>query len=154
MRYGDPEEAKQIVQDLLDKVDAAYRAGEFSLFRGIMHTPHHIRNKAEAFHIRDTDALKLAFHTFYDYTNGLGAVDCKRVCLDARFKTRDSIQATHDVTYFDAAGNAVRPTTVTKCVVMLMGVDWKICGSDNTGDVATGVADAVHSKLLQRSGTA
>lgn len=154
MRYGDPAEAHEIVQGLLDKVDLAYRTGDFGVFANIMHTPHHIRNKAEAFHIRDLDGLKLAFDTFLAYTNDLGAVDCKRNCIEAKFKTRDSIQALHDVTYFNEAGEKVRPTTQTKCVVMAMGIDWKICGSDNTGDVATGVADAVQTKLLQRSGTA
>lgn len=152
MRYGDPAEAQKIVQGLLDQVDLAYRTHDFDIFVEVMHTPHHLRNQAEAMHIRDLNELKTAFDAFHRYTSqDLGAVDCKRNCIEAKFKTRDRIEAFHDVTYFAEDGTKVRPTTHTKCVVMTMGISWKICGSDNSGDVATGAAKAVQEKIFQPS---
>ena len=143
MRYGDPAEAKKIVQDLLDGIDQAYTSGDFDLHCQLVHVPHHIRTQTEAFAIRNVDEMRTAFNIFREHTLGFGGVKCKRTCQSAKFKGRDKIESVHTVEYFDENGTHVMPVTDTTVMTMHVGLGWRICASTNTTKISTGASDAL-----------
>lgn len=149
MRYGSPEEAKAIVQGLLDGVDTAYMTGDFSEHMKYVHVPHHIRSESEAFPIRNEREMEIAFRTFKDHTDERGAVSCKRTCISAKFKGRDKIEALHTVGYYDANGELSLPLTETTTVTMHIGLNWKICASTNTTTITTGAMEAVRASMAE-----
>ena len=149
MRYGKPEEAKRIVQELLDGIDDAYMTEDFDKQIQLVHVPHHIRTESEAFPIRTSEEMKVAFFSFLDHTKSLGGVTCKRTCHSAKFRGRDKIESIHDVEYFDVNGNHVLPVTQTTGITMHIGLSWRICASTNTTKITTGAGDAVRESLKQ-----
>ena len=145
MRLPANSEAIEITQGLLDTLDAAFIAKDFEAYAPALHVPHHIRTKKEVFDIRSIEELKVGFERYCDYADELGATSCKRTCTKGRFCTVDRIEATHSVSYFAPDGTLVVPTAHTTSILMRIEGEWRICGSDNTTRISTGIADALRN---------
>lgn len=119
-------EAKQIYQDLLDRVTGSYLSRDFDAFASVVHLPHHISTPFETITIREPHHLKAVFDAVCTLTHS-GEPTLTAVCHDAKPKGRDRIDGSYSNL---APDHAVLPAEI-KCqtVLMWIGNEWKACMS-------------------------
>lgn len=151
MRLANQQEAMAITQELLDIVDAGFTANDFDMYAPAIYIPHHIRTKTEVFDIRSIEELRVAFLRYCDYAREIEGSYCKRICTRAAFKAKDRIEATYSVSYYRDDNSLTLPTTYTTSVLMRINRVWRICGSDNTTRISTGIGKAVRQAIEQNT---
>jgi hypothetical protein len=120
----DEEMAKQIYQDLLDKICRAYFENDFCAFEEAMHVPHHFRTECVAQQIDTIDQLRHAFNCFREYFLGFGVTDFFRTCTGATPIGTDKIVGRH-VTELLQNGTRLRPPYEVWGTLELIGDSWK-----------------------------
>lgn len=126
----DEEMAKQIYQDLLDKICRAYFENDFCAFEEAMHVPHHFRTECVAQQIDTIDQLRHAFNCFREYFLGFGVTDFFRTCTGATPIGTDKIVGRH-VTELLQNGTRLRPPYEVWGTLELIGDSWKVASSEN-----------------------
>lgn len=87
--------AKQIYQELLDRLSEAYMREDFDYFRSMIHTPHEFVTKSGETILNDDEGLHRAFITFRRYMDSQGMTDFVRTSKSARFVSETEIEGTH-----------------------------------------------------------
>ena len=126
----DEKGAKQVYQDLLDKICYAYFENDFDAFQDAMHMPHHYRTETDAQQIDTADQLLRAFHCFRDYFVGLGVTDFIRTCTGAALLGPDKIAASH-MTELLCNGTRLRQPYEVWAIVKKVDGIWKVASSEN-----------------------
>jgi len=145
MAKGRNTEAIAIYQALMEQVDTCFDSADVSKHAELIYIPHHIRSRLDNFHIRTPAELEAAFTRYITYARELGSVRSRRVCQDAKFRTKDKIEGTHTLEFFDEDGALVTPVTLTTSIIMRVFGQWMICSSEHTSKETTGIQDAVRN---------
>jgi len=127
---GQATEARQIYQGLLDDIVQSYVDRDFEAFQQYIHVPHHFRTATETFVLRDMNDLKKLFFRYIDQCDEDGLTDYKRFCLEAKFRSPDRIQGTHESHMF-AGDELICPVFKATSIVMRIRGQWMVCASDS-----------------------
>jgi hypothetical protein len=126
----DEKDAKQIYQNLLDKICYAYFENDFDAFQDSLHVPHHYRTESDAQQIDNIDQLRRVFHCFRDYFLGLRVTDFIRTCTGTALLGPNEFSASH-MTELVRNGTRLRqPYEVWAIVKRIDGI-WKVASSEN-----------------------
>ena len=140
-------EAFDIVQDLLDRTDEAFFAADMPVLASTLHLPYHFGVESSVIRIETYEELVAAFDWYRTYVTDLGATNCKRTCLKAKFRTQDVINATFDLTFFDDDGKVVLAAEPSETVAMYLGLEWRFCTSDSKTKIDTDFEKPVRDEM-------
>ncbi len=140
-------DAFEIVQDLLDRTDVAFFAGDMPALAATLHLPYHFGVASSVIRIETHDELVAAFGFYRKYVSDLGATNCKRTCISAKFKTQDVINAKFDLSFFDDDGNTIIKAEPSDTIAMYLGLEWRFCTSDSKTKLKTQFEGPVRDQM-------
>ena len=123
-------QAKQIYQDLLDRICDAYFDNDFEAFKAALHVPHSYATEGEERQIQTYDQMREAFDCFRDYLTGVGVTHFIRTCTGAMQLGHDKIIGGHMTETLRDGTRLRQPYEVWATLQMIHG-KWMVISSEN-----------------------
>ena len=95
MQTPTDDEAKQIYQDLLDRIAQAYFENDFAYYVSIIGLPHRFTTGEKTHILETSEELHSSFNSFREYMIGIGITNFVRVCSDAFATPNGELIGTH-----------------------------------------------------------
>ena len=130
--------AKQIYQDLLDRIGASYWENDFAAFSRMIHVPHQISSFGPVVPIDTQEDLRSVFDGIRNYFERASVTLYDRNCVAARFKENGSICGMHE-TRILSGSQIIEPPYPVKSLLREIDGAWMVCSSDNAFDPDRGV---------------
>jgi hypothetical protein len=122
--------AREIYQDLLDRVALALETGDFDAYARMIHVPHEVTSYAPKLVIDTRSDLRVFFDTIRLDLSRRGITDYVRTCVSAEHIAPDEIVGVHETRMLSGTQVVEQPYPV-KSHLRLIGGDWWVCSSDN-----------------------
>lgn len=133
------EKAKQIYQDLLNRIAASYWNDDFAAYARMIAVPHKVSSFGPTAYIKTQSDLRRLFDDIRTFQSVKAITEYHRICLAARFITEDEIEGAHETRLLSGAQTIERPYPV-RSILRRFGKSWMVCESDNAieSDVGLG----------------
>lgn len=121
--------AHAIYQDLLDRINAAYNAGNFDLFQTLIGLPHRLTTLERTEELTGIEDLRALFDQFCSPLQKSGGTGFTRISAAARFIDDDTIEGTH-VTRIKKGNVHMRGPYPVKSLLAHRDGRWQMIASD------------------------
>lgn len=139
--------AKDIYQDLLDRIAASYDAGDFEAYSRMIRVPHEVSSLGPKVQINTMGELRVLFNSIRMHFEHTGITDYVRTCISAEFVASDEIVGTHETRMLSNAQVVETPYPVKSHLRLIDGV-WWVCKSDNAVE-----PDKGFGRILKKNST-
>jgi len=133
MPNSDQQDAKSIVEHLLEVTGSAILSGDFASFAAVSDLPQLIAVKDTNVHIETMQDMRTVFDSVRAYYKKIGVTELRRSCEFVEFADPDTLRTTH-VTWLIADGVSLQqPYPVNSVFKRVDGV-WKVADGDYSLD--------------------
>lgn len=139
--------AKEIYQDLLERIARAYETNDFEAYSKMIRIPHEVSSYAPKVTLRTQGDLRKLFDNIRSNLAQMGITGYERTCVSASFVSCEEIIGTHETRMFSGTHLVDRPYPVQSILRLIDNV-WWVCRSDNAIEPENSIARAL-SKLSQ-----
>lgn len=136
--------ARAIYQDLLDRISAAYFAGDWPYFSKVIAVPHRMTTFDGEYEITDTEQLHRMFTSMQDRIVGHGITNFARICEAAVFHGPDEIEGMH-MSHLLRHGTYVNEPFPSKSILRRSANGWQVHASDNAMEAGNALILALHA---------
>ena len=131
-------QAKEIYQDLLDRLSCAYEANDFDAYARMIRVPHEVSSYGPKVQVNTMGELRVLFDSIRWHFAKTGVTDYVRTCISAEFISPTEIVGTHETRML--AGTQVVDTPYpVKSYLQLIDGSWWVCKSDNALEPDNGI---------------
>lgn len=145
----DTETARQIYQDLLDRIARAYETDDFEDYARMIRIPHHISSYGPPVQLDTKADLRALFDNVRTHFANLEVTDYVRTCLSARFVKDDEIIGMHETRILIKTRTLEEPYPV-QSRLRFHDDAWWVCESDNALEPERGFGRVLKKTRVDR----
>ncbi|MFQ6551568.1 hypothetical protein AAD018_004375 [Aestuariibius insulae] len=124
------ERAKELYQEMLDRMGAAYETGDFDAYCDAIEAPFTLATFEHEITMRTQDDLRVMFNAFRKRLDQVGVTQFVRSCIAAEFHGPEMIEGTHVSSCLRDGMYIEDPFPVTS-ILRRRGPHWKAASSQN-----------------------